>query len=141
MFVLGKVIFFLLICFLSSLPFRKFFISPLTFAQNLPIYLIETKERVTVEICIQGGIDAANGFSSNFRVVPVQVVSTIPRLRRDTRQSASQSFSGTKKDESFEQVLQQKLSGNEPLDCYTVTYGRNRQLQTFFYQPKREYTY
>ncbi len=74
-------------------------------------------------------------------MVPVQVVSTIPKLRRDTRRSASGSHSGTKKDGTFEGLLQQKLSENAPLDCYTVTYGRNRQLQTFFYQPKREYTY
>ncbi|MDE6875124.1 MAG: hypothetical protein K2P87_11770 [Lachnospiraceae bacterium] len=74
-------------------------------------------------------------------MVPVQVVSTIPKLRRDTRQSASGSYSGHKKDSTFEGLLQQKLSENAPLDCYTVTYGRNRQLQTFFYQPKREYTY
>lgn len=74
-------------------------------------------------------------------MVPVQVVSRISRLRREAGQSASQTFSGAKENESFDHIFQQKLAEKEELDCYTVTYGRNRQLQTFYYQPKREYTY
>lgn len=102
---------------------------------------ITNRNKVTVEICIQGGITAANGFSSNFKVVPVQMVSTIPRLRRDPGQSAANSFTGAEKDASFDHILQKKMSKAQSLDCYTVTYSRDCQLQTFFYQPKREYTY
>lgn len=99
------------------------------------------RNKVTVEICIQGGITAANGFSGNFKVLPVQMVSTISGLRRDSGQSAANSFAGSQKQEPFEQILQKKLAKKQSLDCYVVTYGRNCQLQTFFYQPKREYTY
>jgi hypothetical protein len=73
-------------------------------------------------------------------VVPVQVVSSVSRLRRESGQSASHAFSGTKENESFDRIFQQKISENET-DVCTVTYNRDRQLQTYYYQPKREYTY
>ena len=110
-------------------------------SRNLSDIRGRNKITVTVEICIQGGIVAANGISGSFKVVPVQVVSSVSRLRRESGQSASQAFSNTKDSESFDRIFQQKLSENESLDCYTVTYGRDRQLQTYYYQPKREYTY
>ncbi|MCI8644910.1 MAG: hypothetical protein HFG79_15875 [Lachnospiraceae bacterium] len=109
--------------------------------RNLSDIRSRNKITVTVEICIKGGIVAANGISGSFKVVPVQVVSSVSRLRRESGQSASQAFSNTKDSESFDRIFQQKLSENESLDCYTVTYGRDRQLQTYYYQPKREYTY
>ena len=75
-------------------------------------------------------------------MVPVQVVSGVSRLRREAGRSASQnSFSGGREEKPFDRVLQQKLSENEAFDGCVVTYGRDRQLRTCYYQPKREYTY
>ncbi|MDE7300215.1 MAG: hypothetical protein K2N94_15565 [Lachnospiraceae bacterium] len=74
-------------------------------------------------------------------MVPVQVVSGVSRLRRESGRSASHAFSGSGQNKPFDRTRQQAHFESEALDCYTVTYGRDRQLQAFYYQPKREYTY
>lgn len=98
-----------------------------------------TRTKDTVEICIQGGINAANGFS-DFKVLPVQVVSGTLKTKQE-RSGSQQRNSGSSKAVSFAAVLDRAIDESQPADCYTVTYNANRQLQTYFYQPTREYTF
>lgn len=37
--------------------------------------------------------------------------------------------------------LEKKIAVDQPMECYVVTYNVNRELQTYRYQPSREYTY
>ncbi len=32
------------------------------------------------------------------------------------------------------------MAESQPLDCYIVTYNVDKELQTYYYQPTREYT-
>lgn len=101
--------------------------------------IIIKKNQVTVEICSQGGINAVNGFN-DFKVLPVQIVSNIPNMRRENGNSKRQRLSAPKA-ESFKTVLESVADENQPGDCYTVTYNANSQLQTFFYRLNREYKF
>ena len=92
----------------------------------------------TIEICGQGGINAEKGFS-NFKVYPVQVISKAPKARRENGGS-QQRQSGSPKTVAFAAVLDRAMDETRPVDCYTVTYNANSRLQTYFYQPSREYT-
>lgn len=92
----------------------------------------------TVEICSQGGINAAKGFS-DFKVYPVQVISRATKTRRENSGSGQRQHAPSE-DVAFSVVLDRVMVENQPTDCYTVTYNANRELQTYFYQPSREYT-
>lgn len=105
----------------------------------MPILIIETKY-CTVEIRIQGGINAANGFQSSFKVYPVQMISRMPKLKRENGQPGQQQ-SRSSKPVTFDTVLEKAVAKEQPVDCYTVTYNKNSQLQTYYYSQSREYTF
>lgn len=70
---------------------------------------------------------------------PVQVVPRAPRTRRENG-SFGQRQPKAPQTIAFTEVLEEAIAENQPMDCYTVTYNANKALQTFFYQPTREYT-
>ncbi len=92
----------------------------------------------TVEICSQGGINAANGYS-DFRVYRVQMVSQTPKTKRENSNSQQRDPSSSRS-ASFAMTLERALDERPPIGCHTVTYDADSRLQTFFYQPSREYT-
>ncbi len=96
---------------------------------------------VTVEIYIQGGIHGANGIGiqNYFKVYPVQMVVSVPRLKKENRDSEQQRQKSSQK--SFFDILLDKTEEEKaPDDCYTVTYDRNSRLRTFQYC-RKEYTF
>ncbi len=72
-------------------------------------------------------------------VYPVQVVSGVSRTRRENGSSKRQQPSPSK-EVAFAAVLEKVIATDQPIDCYTVTYNANKELQTYSYQPSREYT-
>ncbi len=103
-------------------------------------YEIYIRRAYTIEIRIQGGINAANGISSIFMVTSVLAVPRIDKVKRD-RQSPSQ-FHSREKDsnELFAQFLDNAVKESEPasMECLNTVYGRDSKMQTFRYQ-SREY--
>ena len=95
----------------------------------------------TVEICSQGGIIAANGFL-DFKVYPVQVISGVPKVKRENNRSRQRKAS-ISSPFTFADVLDRVTADHQPdeqpNDCYIVTYNANRQLQTYLYRPTVEY--
>jgi len=92
-----------------------------------------------IEIRSKGGIIAESRVFS-LKVYPVQVVSRAPKTRRENG-SSRQPQPGEPKTAAFHAVLKEAIAENQPIDCYTVTYNAGRTLQTYFYQPSREYTF
>lgn len=90
---------------------------------------------------IQGGIIAANGFTSIFMVHPVSAVDTTKKASRDGGGSSG-GYSGSEKSaHTFSKVLEAELNERKaPTECRTVTYGNDLRLRTFLYQT-REYQY
>ena len=101
-------------------------------------YIYTRTKLDTIEIRIQGGINAANGFY-DFRVYPVQAVPQAPKMRREERNSQRRG-SNPSTPVTFTAVLDKALEESQPIDCYTVTYNASSQLQTFYYMPSKEYT-
>ncbi len=85
----------------------------------------------------------ANGFQSDFRVYPVQMVTMVSKLSRESnRQNKRQP--GAPKNSLFDTVLSTAVENNKskaPADCYTVTYNADSQLQANYYRQAREYTF
>jgi len=73
-------------------------------------------------------------------VYRVQVVSQAPKTKRENSNSRQRdpASSGSA---SFAVTLERALDESQPIDCCTVTYNAGSKLQTFFYQPSREYTF
>lgn len=94
----------------------------------------------TVEICIQGGINAANGIRSSFRVYPIQMVVRSSKPKRDDKGSGQQEPRNAKP-VSFDAALEKVQTQDCPEECYTVTYDRQSHLQTYYYCQSREYTF
>lgn len=96
----------------------------------------------TIEIHIQGGIDAANGISSIFMVNAVMAVPTSDKVKRDASKAANSHSQGKKQESLFSQILNQTVEEAQeaPRECHMVTYGQDCMLRTFQYQ-KREYHY
>ena len=102
--------------------------------------MISRTNNDTVEKRIQGGINAANGVQSSFKVYPVQMVTKTPKLKRENEHSKQQrGQTGTPI--SFDTVLEKKIEKECPADCYVVTYNVKSQLQTYYYHQSREYTF
>ena len=95
-------------------------------------------QKSTVKICSKGGINAANEFS-DLKVYRVQVVSQAPKTKRE-KGSSQPRDPNPSRSASFAAALERALDESQPVDCYTVTYDASSKLQTFFYQPSREYT-
>ena len=93
-----------------------------------------------MEICIQGGINAANGINRDFKVYPIQMVVRSSKLKQDNKGSGQQN-SQSEKPVSFGAVLEKADANTRPEECYTVTYDRQRHLQTYYYCRSREYTF
>lgn len=88
-------------------------------------------------MCSQGGINAAKGFY-DFKVYPVQVISGMAGTKSENGSSRrKQESSGSS---AFTKILEKAIADSQPMDCYVVTYNVNRELQTYHYQPSREYT-
>ena len=82
----------------------------------------------------------ANGFQSEFKVYPVQMVTKMSRVSRENgRQNKRQPNSA--KNPAFDIILSDAMESKAPADCYTVTYNADRQLQTYFYRQSKEYTF
>lgn len=113
--------------------------SSIDFCSKLSDNIIR-KIDVTVEIYIQGGINAANGFQSNFKVYPVQTITNLPRMAADGNGTGSGREPQKQAASSFGKFLEQATKNNCPAECYTVTYTADCKLQTYFYQPSREYS-
>jgi len=94
----------------------------------------------TVEKRIQGGINAVNGFQSSFKVYPVQMVSRISKLKKENGQSGQQ-HSKPPKPAALDTLLKSPVAKAQTVDCYTVTYNRESQIQTYYYSQSREYTF
>jgi hypothetical protein len=90
---------------------------------------------------VQGGIDAVNGFYSNSKVSPVQTISHVKSIKRDTAANSGNQGSSQQRNRFYEMEVTVEADNMAPEDCYTVTYNNSRQLQTFYYCPRREYTY
>jgi len=99
-----------------------------------------SKRNGTVEKCIQGGIIAANGFQSSFKVYPVQMVSRVPKLRRENGHSRQQQQE-TPRSMAVSTSLEEHTGKEYSSDSYTVTYNRKSQLQACYYRKSREYTF
>lgn len=100
---------------------------------------IKKIENGTVEICIQGGINAANGLQTNFKVYPIQMVTSVQKPKREKNGSGQQNPQ-TAKTPGFSSILEKAVRENTPEECYTVTYDRQSHLQTYYYRQSREYT-
>lgn len=81
----------------------------------------------------------ANGFQSEFKVYPVQMVTRVSRASRENGKQRQKQPSPAKPP-AFDTVLSNAMENKAPADCYTVTYNANSQLQTYFYRQSREYT-
>ena len=72
-------------------------------------------------------------------VYPVQVVPGIFGTKRENGSSRRRQ-PGSSRTVAFTDVLEKTIAETQPLDCYIVTYNVNSELQSYFYQPSREYT-
>lgn len=84
----------------------------------------------------------ANGLQNEFKVYPVQMVTMVSKLSRESnRQSKRQP--DAPKNGLFDTVLNNAIENKTkaPADCYTVTYNADSQLQTYYYRQSREYTF
>lgn len=82
----------------------------------------------------------ANGFQSEFKVYPVQMVAMVSRPSRESGKQSKKRFN-TQKNRLFDTVLNNAMENKAPADCYTVTYNADSQLQTYFYRQSKEYTF
>lgn len=109
---------------------------------SCPVWIVNSDgfEYSTIEIRIQGGINAENGFQSIFKVYPVQTITQMPKLRRENRQTGQRQRQQPK-NVSFGNVLEEKIGNQCPAECYVVTYNGKSQLQTYYYLQSKEYTF
>lgn len=84
------------------------------------------------------GIDIESGMY-DLKVYPVQIVSGIFRTKRENGSSRRRQPGSSKA--VFTEVLDKAVAENEPMECYTVTYGVNGELKKYHYQPTREYDF
>lgn len=105
----------------------------------MSIYIM--KANVTIEMRIQGGINAANGFTNIFMVHSVSAITHTKKVSRDDS-SLSGGYTGSDKStHSFSKILEAEINEKQaPAECHTVTYGNDLKLRTFLYQT-REYQY
>lgn len=81
-----------------------------------------------------------NGFQSEFKVYPVQMVASVSMISRERdKRRKRQPNSG--KSSLFDTVLSNAMENKAPADCYTVTYNADSQLQSYFYRQSKEYTF
>lgn len=111
------------------------------FKRNLNFWLVwyeiySKKVLDTIEIHFQGGIDAANGFSSIFMVQSVTAVPNIGKVKREHHNAARFEAGGKNSNGSFAKVLEnaEEETRKSSMDCHTVTYDRDCQIRTFLYQ-------
>lgn len=62
-----------------------------------------------------------------------------PKAGRE-RHGSGQQNAQARKTPSFNAILEKAVPENAPEECYTVTYDRKSQLQTYYYRQSREYT-
>lgn len=68
----------------------------------------------------------------------VTAVSGVYKTRRDERRIPASQYGKKNAEGLFAKILEENVketSGND-VDCCTVTYGRDRKMQTFLYQTK-----
>ncbi len=89
-----------------------------------------------IEIRFQGGIVAANGFSSIFMVQSVAAVPGVGKVKREHYNAAQFEAGGKNSNGSFAKILEsaKEETRNSSMDCHTTTYGRDCQIRTFLYQ-------
>ena len=71
---------------------------------------------------------------------PVQMITKMPKLRRENGQPGQQQRRQSKA-VSFGNVLEEKIGNSSPAECYVVTYNGKSQLQTYYYHQSKEYTF
>ncbi len=105
----------------------------------MSIYIM--KANVTIEMRIQGGINAANEFTNIFMVHSVSAITHTKKVSRDDS-SLSGGYSGSKNSaHTFSKVLEEQINEHKaPTQCHTITYGNDLRLRNFLYQT-REYQY
>lgn len=82
----------------------------------------------------------ANGFQSEFKVYPVQMVTRVSKVSRE-KGKQNKKYPCSAKGFTFDTILKDAMENKAPADCYTVTYNADSQLQTYFYRQSREYTF
>ena len=97
---------------------------------------------VTVEILIQGGIEAAYGVNAVFMVQSVMAVSRPSRLTRERHGGNEAETQQRNQNSLFAEVLKKAAQDIQeaPTQYQTTVYGRDRQLEMVQYQT-REYHY
>ena len=70
---------------------------------------------------------------------PIQTVARMPKLRRENGSSGQQRPRNSRPP-SFGTLLDE-AAANCPEEVYLVTYTADRQLQTYYYRPSKEYTF
>ena len=72
----------------------------------------------------------------------VSAISTSDKVKRDSSKSGNGYAGGKQGNPMFAQILEEKREERSEAarECYTITYGKNSQLQTFQYRT-REYHY
>ena len=81
-----------------------------------------------------------NGFQSEFKVYPVQMVARASKTSRENSKR-NQKQPSPEKNSLFDTCLRTAMENKAPADCYTVTYNANSQLQTYYYHQSMEYTF
>ena len=85
----------------------------------------------------QGGIDAAKGFSGIFMVQSVAAVPSIGKVKRDHQNHSHSGTNGQNSSGCFAQILDKATEETRKasMECHTTTYGRDKLIRTFIYQP------
>lgn len=102
----------------------------------MPIYL--TRSTVTIQIYIRGGITAAKGLTDIYMVHSVTAVSLTKKVSEDSRRTPDSYSSKKQTPHTFSSFLEEEIQELKaaPNNCHTVTYGTDRKLHTFLYQPR-----
>jgi len=110
---------------------------------NLPphfsdIYSIKQYQLVPIEICIQGGIIAANGLYNSFNVAPIQMIAVFSGIKREKKDLFRQRSKG-KRQNTFAQELDKAMSKPQPEVNYAA-YNAQSQLYSLSFTPHKGYT-
>ncbi len=98
------------------------------------------RPRVTVEIHIQGGINAANGIQSYFKVYPIQMVYAVSKVKREKRDSGRRNARPSSS-RPFAAILQTAVEEHCAEEICSVTYDRQSLIRTYDFLQTREYTF
>ncbi len=101
----------------------------------MPIY----KYKVSIEICNQGGINAVNGFYTNFNVTPIEIVTITSNIKRDKKREVTE-YVSKPQSTSFAGALDKAMEEYQSNEYYVHTYDSKSRLNPCFYAKPREYS-